>query len=184
LPLQLTLTKAPTTSTVGSLASLLAKHHAGAMQLILGLRPPYSHYAPGWISAAGEAEAWLSQLSIIGHHVKSLDMPTCTLMSTMAVACTYLTNLQELWLRLNEGSKVAAGCWTTRRAEQLKTLILSVDPGEPPFCFSDLSSELLDLTSLPALEHLVVRGPIVKQGEECAALCLPGHAKVSSRCLS
>eukprot|EP00983_Pelagomonas_calceolata_P051538 1142461-Pelagomonas_calceolata.AAC.2 len=115
-------------------------------------------------------------LDSLGDRLLSLDIPCISsITDALYVTSFYLPLLQHLVLHLE---------WEWQES-QLTTLVLSVPPGSSPFkfCEQPTNNHLLDLSPYPALRHLVLRGPIVKQGSFESnggqPFILPFHAKVS-----
>ncbi|KAF5835929.1 hypothetical protein DUNSADRAFT_6686 [Dunaliella salina] len=114
-------------------------------------------------------------LGSIGDRLYSLDIPCHSIEDLLSMTRRFLPQLQLLVLRLSEESVVEPDFTLTYDVEtdfegeekdtqnQLHTVVFSVPPGSAPFKFrSWLNLPPLDLSKFSNLQHLVLRGPIVK----------------------
>mmetsp|Transcript_8073 Transcript_8073/g.21488 ORF Transcript_8073/g.21488 Transcript_8073/m.21488 type:complete len:287 (-) Transcript_8073:199-1059(-) len=132
----------------------------------------------------------ISVLDSLGDRLLSLDIPCISsITDALYVTSFYLPLLQHLVLHLGKHAYAEPNFSSNEEWEwqesQLTTLVLSVPPGSSPFkfCEQPTNNHLLDLSPYPALRHLVLRGPIVKQGSFESnggqPFILPFHAKVT-----
>lgn len=144
-----------------------------------------------------ECQPWALSLSALSlQRVVRLEMPSVFMNAAIAGACKALPSLVELVLHINEGSETGetvlssdsessddeaaferAAAW--QWASQLRSLTLSVPPGQPPYSHCPMEPSL-DLSQLPTFQHLRLVGPLVRSSSHaffmvppCAKVCLP-----------
>lgn len=141
-----------------------------------------------------EFQPWAPPLKTVAEHVKYLELPSLSLNSTISTACMALPYLRDLVVHVgwhsemgslllltdgeDEGADERAFAWVA--SSQLQRITLSVPPGQSPFHLIFGDFDLFYLSDLPALQELVLRGPIVKQdtpGDDLPFM-LPKQAKV------
>ena len=139
------------------------------------------------VSGLDENVPWALPFTAVSQRVVKLELPTMCINKTLARVCRVLPGLRDLVLHVGASAETG-DCTLSEESEafaqsQLHTLTLSVPPGKPPFCL--VSCEfvaLLDLTCLPQFGHLVLRGPIVKDGfgeeDNPIPFIVQPHAKV------
>jgi len=198
----------PALSSMRALAVMLSKPAAAASNTKLSIRLQ--------LTSAKEDEdyvaAWPAALAEVSAHVESLDIPAVSVVSSMENACKALPGLQVLTLRISSRSEVGEPeaidyadddvdeddinfTSSVLCKSHLQTLVLSMGVGQPParLFYVDFSpfGNKLDLSGMPALSSLVLRGPICKYFDvdgadqedifdflEEVPFCLPNSAKV------
>jgi len=112
----------------------------------------------------------------VGSLLVELDIPCCSIGSTLCAVHLCLPHLHTLVLRLGKSTAIDAeedddedegegregeGAFSS---SQLHSLTLRMPPGAPPFHLYDFGDLPLRLHRHPRLQHLVLQGPIVQYG--------------------